>query len=595
MGSDLVNRFAAPRFWTILAVALAWTSLSAWDVPASRRIAWFPAGLDTHGGIPRYPSVTCQGIDSTGVADSTAAIQTCLDTATPGTAVFVPAGVYLITNNLTMRTGVVLRGAKAAAAPWLPAANASMTTLNMSNGSRILFSGGTKGTSWYPEAPNGIAITSGYTQGSNAITVADASALSVNDHVSIYQNRDPAVIDDKGLKYLGEDCGSSCDDPHVLQQYSQITAKDGNTLTIEPAIYYVTPNPTGQSVRRQTFDMTLAGLEDLRLNGDGTNIKLIQLSFTRQCWIKGLETYYVGYQSSGSPHVWIDWSYADEIRDSYFHHGASRDSGGDYGVQFYNWNSRHKVENNIFRDIRHSMISEGGNAGTVFLYNYTDDNGESVQGNGTVPDTSFLTEDEVPNHGAHPHMNLFEGNNATSMWGDYTQGSSSHITLFRNYIRCKNTVQPLDPSPWLWPCVEIEKYNYYYNIVGNVIGSPSFTTGTTVWNQDGPPPAWPVIFRFGTTSAGGVYSDGQAFTTTILNGNYDYVSDGVATWASGDHTLAASLYYSAKPPFFGTCNWPAYGSDLTPLTGPIPAVERYHATFACGTPPSAPTNLRIIR
>jgi hypothetical protein len=583
------------RSGLLIVLALAFAS-STWadDLPADRRINWFPAGLDTVGGIPTYPSVTCTGLDPTGATDSTSQIQACIDNAAANTAVFIPAGTYRITFSLNMKASIALRGARPVVSPWLPQANSAMTTLNMTNASTIDFDGGGKETNWNPGANSGIAITSGYTQGSTSITVSDASIFSVDDYISIYQNKDPAVIDDKGLDYLGEDC-NGCSDPHVLQQYSRITAKSGNTLTIDPPVYYVTPNPTGQSVRRQTF-MSLAGLENLRLNGNGTNIRFIQMDFTRNCWVKGVETYNVGYDGAGSPHVWIVWSYANEIRDSYFHHGVSRDSGGNYGIQFYNWNSRHKVENNVFRDLRHSMSSEGGNAGTVFLYNYTDDNGESVQGSGSVPDTSFLGEDEVANHGSHPHMNLFEGNNATSVWGDYTQGSSSHITVFRNYIRCKNTVQPLSSNPWLWSCVEIQKFNYYYNIVGNVIGLPSFTTGTVVWNQAGAAPAWPAIYRFGYNSAGGVYSDSQSFATVILNGNYNYVSDAVDNWTSLDHTLPSSLYYSTKPAFFGACAWPLYGPDVMPLTQSLPAQDRFNRTAGCasGPAPEAPTNLRVL-
>jgi hypothetical protein len=338
----------------------------------------------------------------------------------------------------------------------------------------------------------------------------------------------------------------------------------------------------------------MAGLENLRLNGNGSNIKFIDLHFTRNCWVKGVETYYVGYKSSGSPHVWIDFSYANEVRDSYFHHGASRDSGGDYGIEFYNWNSRHKVENNILQDTRHAFTSEGGNAGSVFLYNYTDNNGESVQGSGTIPDTSFLGEDEVANHGSHPHMNLFEGNNGTSFWGDYTQGSSSHITAFRNYIRCKNSVQSLNANPWLWVCVEIENYNRYYNVVGNVIGLPTFTGGTLMINS-GSSGAWPAIYRFGYTSAGGSYSDTQSRSTTILHGNYDYVTGSVATWDGGsNHTLKNSMYYASKPAFFGSCAWPAFGADLNPVTSTLPAKARFEGTTDCaagGGPPAPPTGL----
>src|SRR5262249_792998 len=142
-----------------------------------------------------------------------------------------------------------------------------------------------------------------------------------------------------------------------------------------------------------------------------------------------------GADSSGSPHIWTEFCYANEYRRNYHHTGAGHDSGANYGIEFYHWNSRHKVEDCVVRDTRHSIIFEGGGCGCVILYNYTDDNWESVQGAPTTPDNSILSEDIVANHGAHPYMNLWEGNASSCWWGDYTQGSSSHNTLLRNSLR----------------------------------------------------------------------------------------------------------------------------------------------------------------
>ena len=37
-------------------------------------------------------------------------------------------------------------------------------------------------------------------------------------------------------------------------------------------------------------------------------------------------------------------------------------------------------------------------------------------------------------HAPHPYMNLFEGNYGSTVCFDFIHGSSSHNTLFRNYI-----------------------------------------------------------------------------------------------------------------------------------------------------------------
>ena len=547
-----------------------------YDVPSDRRITW-SAGLDSSGGIPNYTSVTCTGLDPSGTIDNTAQIQTCITIAAAGTAVFIPAGTYRVDGTITMKSNVVLRGAKAAVAPWLPAADGSATTLNM-NGGGIDFNGGEKWTNWNPAAPNGTSITAGYAQGSSGITVSDASVYAVGDYISIYQDQDPTIVSDFET-YLGEDCGA-CPDRHVLQQYSQITGQSGNTLTIDPPIYYVTPIPLNPKIRKQTFGVISAGLENLRLNGNGTNTRIIRFHFALNCWTKGVETYNVGADPSGSPHIWTDFSYGNEYRDGYHHHGAGNDGGENFGIQFINWNSRHKIENNIVRDTRHAIVFAGG-SGNAILFNYTDDNWESVPGAPTTPKTDFISEDETPNHGAHPYMNLWEGNSATSFGADYVHGSSSHNTLFKNFVRCIRTTMPLT-NPWSWDCVHIEQYSRYYNFVGNVVGQSSFTTGTVVSNSANSDPL-PIMFSFGRSGYGGVYADTLPFSTAIKHGNYDYITQGVAYWDGGaDHTLLNSMYYNAKPSFFGTCPWPPFGPEGNPTINTLPAQDRYAGGSSCG-------------
>src|SRR3989454_4390823 len=213
------------------------TDSYAYDVPPGRRITW-NAGLDPVGGIPNYTNVTCTGLDPTGVADNTRRIQTCINNAASGTVVFIPAGTYKISADLNMKSNIALRGAKATASgPFLPNADASMTTLNLTGGSRIVFPGGSKSANWNPGPISGTPITAGYTQGSTSLTLSDASSYAVNDWISVYQNTDSNDIS-VWESYLGEDASSG--DPHVFQQYTRVTGKNGNVLTISPPLYLVT-------------------------------------------------------------------------------------------------------------------------------------------------------------------------------------------------------------------------------------------------------------------------------------------------------------------------------------------------------------------
>jgi hypothetical protein len=119
----------------LLSIVLPLPAQAIYELPSERTIEW-SAGLDSVGGIPVYPSVTCDGLDPSGSVDNTSLINTCISNAAPDTAVFIPAGVYLVNGTIHMKSRVVLRGVKAASIPWLPEADSTVTTLNL-NGSRI--------------------------------------------------------------------------------------------------------------------------------------------------------------------------------------------------------------------------------------------------------------------------------------------------------------------------------------------------------------------------------------------------------------------------------------------------------------------------
>lgn len=549
-----------------------------YSIPAGRSITWYPAGLDITGGIPTSHTTTTQvtGLHNDGVTNDLAGLQAFIDAASGDTVLQLPAGKILLDGNdvptrLMMKSNVVLRGAKAQGfPPYLPTTDATATTLVLKGGCLIFFRGGDKSSNWTPGAQSGYAITAGYTQGSTSLTCTSPSGVSTGDYICVYQDKDSTWIDDKGDTWLGEDSGT---DPHVWAQYTKVTNKSGSVLTIDPPLYQVTPSPSGQSVRKQTFGITNAGIENLRIdNSVAVSIRMIWIQFSAFCWVKNVETYWGGDDGSGSPHIWTEFCYANSYEHNYCHHGASHASGRNYGIEFYHWNSRHKIENNVVRETRHSIVFEGGGSGCVILYNYCDDNWEAETD--SIRLTDLLSEDQISNHGAHPYMNLWEGNCAANWYGDYTQGSSSHNTAFRNSFTGKQTDYTLT-NPYNWTMVEIEQYNYYYNVIGNILGNSTMTSGTKLDNGAGG--ARPTIYKFGYSSVGGSYTDSASFSTAIIHGNFDFITDTIADWADSDHTLADSLYYSAKPDYFGSLTWPPYDSSSPNANGRelIPAGYRF--------------------
>jgi hypothetical protein len=204
-------------------------------------------------------------------------------------------------------------------------------------------------------------------------------------------------------------------------------------------------------------------------------------------------------------------------------------------------------------------------------------------------------------------MTLWEGNVISHLLADDTWGTSSHQVLFRNWLWGDETgnftgYDSTHPN-YGFAALEISIQQHYYSAVGNVLGIPNLHTNWSNANLFSANCSWtptrsqPTVYGLGCAGGYGGTYDAAVRSTTILHGNYDYKTNGVAFWDGGaDHALRNSMYYSSKPAFFGKCDWPAFGPDLSPVTRTLPAKAHYEGSPACdGSTLSAPTNLRIIR
>ncbi len=160
------KRLASRLYLVLLLLACVSLSAQTYDLPNDdndcpancRKIPWL-AGSDVWNGgtLPNYSSVTCGGLAGNGSTNDGPAIQSCINSAAANTAVFLPAGTYLLNTNLVLRSNVVLRGA-----------GATLTALKLGSSGAISFSrGDTLGSN--------IAISSGYTKGSTQIVMSSGS------------------------------------------------------------------------------------------------------------------------------------------------------------------------------------------------------------------------------------------------------------------------------------------------------------------------------------------------------------------------------------------------------------------------------------
>jgi hypothetical protein len=551
------------------------------------------------GTLPNYTPVTCSGLAGDGTTNDGPAIQACINSAGPQTAVFIPAGVYYVNSTLSMKSNVALRGAKTSGTPYLPAADGTATTFKLGSSGAIRFgSSGNKGSS--------IAINSGLTKGSTSLTLASVSGITTGTWLLVSEDPDPSIpVTKTGRDGNCDWCGWDDDTgKNLMNQLVTVTAApSGNTVTINRPLYYTFQSGLHPLVRTLSVQITKAGLENIRLDGSfADHGAFISMTNSLYCWVKGVETYLAG-SASKAGHVVTSWSQGNEIRDSYFHYGRNFSSDKNYGIYFLFVNSDHKIENNIARVHRHSIALEGGGSGMAFLYNYIDDNHED--------DLTYFGA-ALMNHGAHPYMNLYEGNAASHLIADNYWGSSSHNVMFRNWLWGDQTTPPA--SEWLYPAGSLTKPNwgfrpleiwsqqYYYSIVGNVLGAtgkwqnPNWGSYSTLTSSCSGGDA---MYNYGCSFNSGSGSDTAAYSTSINHGNWDYKTQGVAYWDGGsNHTLRNSMYYTGKPAFFGGCTWPAFGPDLNPVVNKLPAQARFTGDNSCsgGTSaaPNPPTNVKVV-
>jgi hypothetical protein len=297
-------------------------------------------------------------------------------------------------------------------------------------------------------------------------------------------------------------------------------------------------------------------------------------------------------------HVDVYWGFRDEIRDSYFSNAFLHVPGGhDSDIDLALKTSATLIENNIIERTHDSVMLEWGAAGNVIAYNYMMGEFDSEAPNVVIGGVDF--------HGAHPQLNLLEGNVLTAIYADSVWGSSSGTTAFRNWVVGTNRIcQPLHGRG----TVDCSGGNGHYgfqaaravqlsylatrnNFIANVIGSAQMQSikGYSLPLQQFGVLEFPakriyeaaVGFSFGYGSAnddgagngcGGGTPPCNAPRTSasdLLHGNVVLPGGGATAWAPGlPRALPPSFYLAGKPPWWGSLPFPAIGPDVTGGPGP---------------------------
>jgi len=548
-------------------------------IPADRRIEW---RTGVPGGIPIRTEVFASVKDhpfnarGDGLADDTIAIQSAIDACPSNQVVFLPSGIYKITNAIRIwRSGLTVRG-EGPERTLIRYEGPPGLVLNIQTGGYL--------DDFARSTP--YDLTGNYHKGSTNVTTA-TNDWNAGDIVMFDQLNDESHLvfgrgDSGQCRWCGRGAGS-----RASGQLVEIVSASTNGATFDQPLYRTCTNTLSPQGIVVTGVLRWTGVEDLAVTNVTRTLDTAWLHGAAYCWLKN-----VRMDRSHRRHVWMSHNYRCELRDSTYAFGDgplwTPSYGPDraYGIFLGNFSTACLIENNAFYTLHVPIALEGGPSGNVIAYNFVTN---------VIYNDPEWTQPALAQHAPHPMMNLIEGNHfAARIISDYTWGSASHNTYFRN--RVYDGVRP-QVNYGIWE-MDIFKTHYYENVVGNVFGRAGFeriyeTEGRNfnLFGDRG-------IYRLGYVNGGDDTAEGndpKVKATLLRHGNWDSVSQSVI-WnpAIADTNLPPSLYLAGKPAWWGNSAWPPHGGDLNPMIGPIPAETRFLSSLGAARRPSPPQNPRIV-
>jgi hypothetical protein len=521
---------------------------ATYSLPSDRAVNWNIPYIGVQGDIPNRSTIYTTLSPSGG--DDTSAIQNALNSSPAGQVVALNAGTFKISKTVNIPSNVTLRGA-----------GRSATTIagqsGFSGGSLITMSKGSGYGSSY-------SASGSLSKGQTTVTLSSSPGWAVGTLVLIDQANSSVsttTVSNSGSDGTCSWCGRSSG-TRSSGQVNRVAAISGSTVTFETPL--MTTFASGTQFTTINTVTTGAGLESLCVNnqlsanssmggGNGATVAIYNAS---NCWVLNVDM-----NGSYLTMLRILNSYGCTIRQCLLHEGtpsaftagaAAYNTSRAYGI-WLGPGSNNLIENNQLYHLAMPVKYDQPTSYNVMAYNVITNVWYS-------PNTKW-NQASIEFHGAHPMMNLFEGNIVYGrLLADNIWGSSSHNTFFRN----RANIAP-GMTGALWDAC-LQAHAYYYNFVGNVMGTAGvektyMINNTTVPSSGG-------IFETGYSSDGDGSSSGNdanVFSTLLVQGNWDSVNNST-TWLSGSDTaLPASLYRSSAPSWWGSAPFPAIGPDVTPM------------------------------
>jgi len=486
----------------LFVLTICYSTISIGQIPDSLKSDWSRAGIDS---FFTFPTATIDilnygAIPNDGLNDITALQTAIFNMPTAGAVILFPAGIFNFSSSINLPSNCMIKGSG-------------------SDSTFFVFDfGGAVGNCFNligSGSANHMPILNTLVKGSNIVQVQNASVnLTIGDRIEIFEQNGawdivPAAWATNCVGHIST-VDSIWGDSIRLAEPVRIDFD----LSLNPIIHKL------QCVENSGVQC----LKITRIDSIAPSINYgIYFYNAFNCIVSRVES----YKSIGA-HIWAEASAHLTIERNYFHHAYTYDGSNTrgYGVVLAVHTCLSRIENNIFKTLRHSMMVKQGANGNVFAYNYSVDPNRSEFPSNYGADICL--------HGHYPFANLFEGNINQNTAIDQAYGPSGPgNTFFRNrtelygFIMTSGSVQSNGQV-----------------IVGNDITSMTLFQGQYI---------------------------------TVGSGHFEFANrvKGVVT-PSGATTLTdTSLYLSSKPNYWiNSLSWPSNGMPVVQTANQVPAAQR---------------------
>jgi peptidoglycan hydrolase-like protein with peptidoglycan-binding domain len=501
------------------------------------------------GGIPDRTTIcaTIQPEGSAGAPVAPTDINNAIQSCPAGDVVKLAAGSFYLNSPIALADfsypdsvdNVTLRGA-----------GADQTKIYLYGTSSIEIGGAGNG-SQYSTGDNWIG---GYAQGATQLTLT-GNAPSVGSVLFLTQcdtgwsgtNCNIGSTVDNGSTWI---CGmgsafcthsTSGGDAGGRSQVQAVVVKSVSgsgpyTVTISPGLYMNNWNASSSPEATWIYPEAVGvGLEDVSIDFSNatSTARPISMGGCSSCWIKGIRV--VGAASdTANTIISIDGSTNYSIVNNYIApNGAGGypiDSGNAYGYS----------DGLIMNNITPGLGSDTGGEGNVEAYNYMRSSVIMAADPLNVAEVFF-------HHTGGTAYNLMEGNEAPRFTADNIHGTHDFPTLFRNWF--SDEVPPYSQAQYSGGAIELGEGTRFANVIGNVLGTPGYTTDYEVTPFTAKTNLGHV-YQLGLGAAlgsQGVMYDALVKNTLFRWGNYDVVNSSTL-WNASDvpSSLDAAVGYQQQ-------------------------------------------------